>query len=53
MYIQKIYTLLVRLIYFYIFSDQRSRQLNEANERCVQLQEILNSKDAEVFKEFL
>ncbi|KAG7206748.1 hypothetical protein KM043_000671 [Ampulex compressa] len=28
--------------------DERTRMLNEANERCVQLQELLNSKDAEI-----
>ncbi|XP_053975196.1 thyroid receptor-interacting protein 11-like isoform X1 [Hylaeus volcanicus] len=28
--------------------DERSRALNEANEKCVELQELLNSKDAEI-----
>ncbi|KAL6436248.1 hypothetical protein ACFW04_004666 [Cataglyphis niger] len=28
--------------------DERSKALNEANERCNQLQELLNSKDAEI-----
>lgn len=28
--------------------DERSRALNEANEKCIELQELLNSKDAEI-----
>lgn len=28
--------------------DERSKQLNEANEKCVELQEILNAKNAEI-----
>ncbi|XP_076675456.1 uncharacterized protein LOC143372793 isoform X2 [Andrena cerasifolii] len=28
--------------------DERSKALNEANEKCVELQELLNSKDAEI-----
>lgn len=32
----------------YCCTDERSKALNEANEKCVELQELLNSKDAEV-----
>lgn len=32
----------------YLFADERSKALNEANERCNQLQDLLNAKDAEV-----
>ncbi|KAK0098967.1 hypothetical protein PV326_011991 [Microctonus aethiopoides] len=28
--------------------DERSRQFEETNEKCIQLQELLNSKDAEI-----
>ncbi|XP_017762228.1 PREDICTED: thyroid receptor-interacting protein 11-like isoform X2 [Eufriesea mexicana] len=28
--------------------DERSKELNEANQKCVELQEVLNSKDAEI-----
>ncbi|KOX74096.1 hypothetical protein WN51_14176 [Melipona quadrifasciata] len=33
--------------------DERSRALKEANEKCVELQEILNSKDAEKINRWL
>lgn len=31
-----------------MFLDERSKNLEEANEKCFQLQELLNSKEAEV-----
>jgi len=36
----------------FIFSDERSKELKEANERCSQLQDLLTTKDAEVSEHF-
>jgi len=35
-----------------LFSDERSKALKEANEKCSQLQDTLDAKDAEVSLNF-